>query len=49
MIKDINECEGNHSCNHICVNKNGYYKCLCDAGYILQSDKRTCKGFCYNV
>ncbi|XP_048586192.1 fibulin-5-like [Nematostella vectensis] len=29
---DINECNGNHSCEYKCQNTYGSYKCLCPAG-----------------
>ena len=44
--KDINECNGNHQCDHDCTNTNGSFICSCDPGYELQSDDRTCEGFC---
>ena len=44
LIKDINECNGDHVCNHNCNNVNGSYTCSCDPGYVLQSDHRSCKG-----
>ena len=43
--KDINECNGNHQCDHDCTNTNGSFICSCDPGYELQSDDRTCEGF----
>jgi len=43
--KDINECNGDHECDHSCTNVDGSFICLCDPNYELQSDRRTCEGF----
>ncbi|XP_006813261.1 epidermal growth factor-like protein 8 [Saccoglossus kowalevskii] len=41
---DINECDtGTHSCNQICLNNNGSYSCACQPGFILETDRRSCK------
>ncbi|XP_077986668.1 epidermal growth factor-like protein 8 [Glandiceps talaboti] len=41
---DINECnENTHECSQICVNNNGSYTCACQAGFILEPDRRSCK------
>ena len=47
---DINECEY-HLCNQRCMNYGGGYRCLCDQGYILAKDHKTChgKGTCTRV
>ena len=45
FVKDINECNGNHACDHNCTNVDGSYICSCDPGYELQSDSRSCEGF----
>ena len=42
--EDVNECNGDHVCDHNCTNTNGSYICSCDPGYELQSDNRTCEG-----
>ena len=47
VFKDINECNGNHQCDHECINVDGSYACSCDPGYELESDNRTCKGSQY--
>ena len=44
FLKDINECNGHHQCDHECINMDGSYTCSCDPGYELDSDNRTCKG-----
>ena len=45
LFKDINECNGNHQCDHNCTNMDRSFKCSCDPGYELQPDNRTCEGF----
>ena len=43
QITDINECGlDKGGCDHKCVNKAGWYHCVCEDGYSLQSDNRTC-------
>ena len=42
---DINECNGDHVCDHDCTNVDGSFMCSCDPGYELLSDNRTCEGF----
>ena len=44
-LKDIDECNGDHECDHNCTNIEGSYLCSCDPGFILQPDNRTCQGF----
>ena len=44
-VLDIDECNGDHVCDHGCTNVNGSFACSCDSGYELQSDGRTCEGF----
>ena len=40
---DINECLSNNGgCNHICVNTEGSFECLCKSSYILSADNMTC-------
>ena len=45
LFLDINECNGDHECDHSCTNVDGSFICSCDPGYQLQSDRRTCEGF----
>jgi len=44
---DRNDCRrfetGQRPCDHRCVNLNGYYRCLCEEGFELETDERTCK------
>lgn len=48
MFLDVNECKiSNGDCEHNCRNKNGSYVCLCDDGFFLDGNGRTCSGkFC---
>ena len=46
---DINECLGDHDCNHTCSNTDGSYSCMCDGGYNLQADERNCAGLIYAI
>ena len=43
-FKDINECNGDHECEHNCTNTEGAFECSRDPGYELQPDNRTCEG-----
>ena len=31
---DINECDGKHDCEHLCLNTFGSYRCACKKGYV---------------
>ena len=44
FFKGIDECNGDHECDHHCTNVNGTFICSCDFGYELKSDNRTCEG-----
>ena len=42
---DVDECtEGTASCQHVCNNHIGGFKCSCYSGYTLNSDNKTCTG-----
>jgi sugar lactone lactonase YvrE len=41
--KDINECEIPGTCNQVCENEVGSYRCSCYKNYILQKDGKTCR------
>ncbi|XP_029434430.1 vitamin K-dependent protein S [Rhinatrema bivittatum] len=45
--EDINECDDPQNpyggCNQKCVNLAGSYRCLCEDGYYLSSDKQSCE------
>ena len=44
---DIDECiNGDHGCNQKCTNTNGSYICICEDGYVLDNDMKTCIGMC---
>lgn len=45
FIIDTNECNTNNGgCDHICINADGSYQCLCGTGFTLGSDERNCYG-----
>lgn len=41
---DIDECEDDifNNCSYMCMNLNGSYICICEYGYSLQDDNKTC-------
>ncbi|XP_078095368.1 bone morphogenetic protein 1-like [Mustelus asterias] len=48
FFKEVDECSrpDNGGCEQRCVNTLGSYKCACDPGYELASDKRNCEAAC---
>ena len=34
---------GQRPCDHRCVNLNGFHRCMCEPGYELDDDERSCK------
>lgn len=43
VYADINECLSNSGgCAQTCINTDGSFRCMCDEGYTLSSDGRTC-------
>ncbi|GAB0094646.1 latent-transforming growth factor beta-binding protein 4 [Sergentomyia squamirostris] len=40
---DVNECKEEKPCDQMCFNTEGSYYCTCRDGFILQSDKQSCK------
>ena len=43
-ISDINECSsGTHNCEHGCENTDGSFRCICNEGYSLAADGRSCE------
>uniref|UniRef100_A0A8D0G7N5 Metalloendopeptidase n=1 Tax=Sphenodon punctatus TaxID=8508 RepID=A0A8D0G7N5_SPHPU len=48
FFKEVDECSrpNNGGCEQRCVNTLGSYKCACDPGYELGSDKRRCEAAC---
>ena len=44
-ISDINECADlSHRCEHGCTNTDGSYTCVCENGFELHSNGRSCNG-----
>ena len=44
MFSDVNECANNSGgCNQVCNNTDGSFHCLCNDGYTLSEDGRTCR------
>ncbi|XP_055846863.1 uncharacterized protein LOC129912579 [Episyrphus balteatus] len=41
--KDINECNEEKPCDQLCYNTDGSFYCQCREGFVLQSDKQSCK------
>ena len=43
---DIDECSDPqvHRCQHSCVNTIGSFHCVCDPGYTLDTNGKTCTG-----
>nr|XP_057905222.1 bone morphogenetic protein 1-like isoform X1 [Doryrhamphus excisus] len=48
FFKEVDECSrpDNGGCEQHCVNTLGSYKCACDPGYELASDKSSCESAC---
>ena len=45
LFLDVNEClTSNGGCSQTCSNTVGSYTCLCDPGFALNVDGRTCDG-----
>lgn len=45
FLLDINECEDiNGGCSQRCSNLPGSYRCLCEDGYFMHSNKQDCGG-----
>ncbi|XP_042905263.1 bone morphogenetic protein 1 [Parasteatoda tepidariorum] len=49
FIKELDECKGDHGCEHECTNTLGAYKCECRIGYELHSDGKKCEDACGGV
>ena len=46
----IDECsDGTHNCSQICINTNGSFICECNGGFLLDTDRATCKGMQKNM
>ncbi|XP_015242766.1 PREDICTED: bone morphogenetic protein 1-like isoform X2 [Cyprinodon variegatus] len=48
FLKEVDECSrpDNGHCEQRCVNTLGSYRCVCDPGYELAADKRSCEAAC---
>ena len=47
FFADDNECLiNNGNCEEKCKNNPGSYECVCKDGYMLQSDKHSCRSTC---
>ena len=44
LTSDVNECEKENECVFECKNTEGSYECICEDGYYLNPDHRTCTG-----
>ena len=45
LHEDIDECERFSPCDQICTNRDGYFKCQCEAGFQLDNETMTtCEG-----
>ncbi|GFY72843.1 dorsal-ventral patterning tolloid-like protein 1 [Trichonephila inaurata madagascariensis] len=49
FIKELDECKGDHGCEHECTNTLGAYKCECRIGFELHSDGKKCEDACGGV
>jgi len=43
-VTDVDECQRPGMCQHTCRNTWGSFQCLCDEGYLLAADGRSCDG-----
>ncbi|KAK3730033.1 hypothetical protein QZH41_009543, partial [Actinostola sp. cb2023] len=43
FCEDMNECLFKDTCQHICENGFGTFRCLCRSGFYLQNDNKYCK------
>lgn len=45
LTAELDHCKyKKHDCEHACVNTLSGYRCICNAGYQLSSDGKTCEG-----
>lgn len=46
LLSDINECERSDLCSPHgeCLNTDGSYQCICEQGFSVSADGRTCEG-----
>ena len=44
FVSDVDECESDKGgCQHKCLNTDGSFRCECQEGFKLQTDKKTCE------
>lgn len=46
VFADVDECDGNHRCQHGCQNILGGYRCGCPQGYVQHYQWNQCVGEC---
>jgi hypothetical protein len=46
VFTDVDECDGNHRCQHGCQNILGGYRCGCPQGYVQHYQWNQCVGEC---
>lgn len=46
VAADVDECDGNHRCQHGCQNVLGGYRCGCPQGYVQHYQWNQCVGKC---
>lgn len=46
IAADVDECDGNHRCQHGCQNVLGGYRCGCPQGYVQHYQWNQCVGEC---
>lgn len=45
MHTDVNECsDGTHTCQQVCDNTRGAFRCMCNSGFALNNDGFSCRG-----
>ena len=44
FLADVNECNGENACDHVCHNTVGSYYCSCKKGYALAAGNKKCVG-----
>lgn len=49
VFADVDECDGNHRCQHGCQNILGGYRCGCPQGYIQHYQWNQCVGESHGI
>ena len=42
FFSELDACAQGHDCQHICANSDDSYICMCQVGYVLNADRKTC-------